>query len=477
MSESLKKIPIKVEAANKEGATVSLYEAQKKLYPRSVRGLFNNFRVLFVIGTQLLYLGLPWLQWNGRQAVFFDLINRKFYLFGLTVWPQDFVYLAALLMCCAFGLFTWTTIAGRLWCGYSCPQTVYTEIMLWIEQWVEGDRNKRMKLDAAPMSLNKLRLKSTKHFLMLAFSLWTGFTLVGYFTPIRSLVAAIPSFGYGPWETFWMFFYGGFTYLFAGFMREQVCKYMCPYARFQSVMFDADTLIISYDEARGEPRGARKKGSDPKEQGLGSCINCSICVQVCPVGIDIRNGLQYECIGCAACIDACDDVMDKMNYPRGLIRYTTENALEGKYPEKAIPSRLKRPRVVLYSLVLAIVLVAAVTSLLLRKPVKLDIIRDRASLVRETEEGWLENTYIIKIINTTEQNQRFAITANGLPGIKAKAEKAEIDVRAAETEAVTVHVQADPQYATKGSHEIHFVLQSLNHPELRVEEKSSFIGE
>ncbi|QEL54338.1 cytochrome c oxidase accessory protein CcoG [Chromobacterium paludis] len=477
MSESLKKIPVKVEAAAKDGATVELYEAQKKVYPRAVKGTFNNFRVLFVLGTQLLYLGLPWLQWNGRQAVFFDLVGRKFYLFGFTVWPQDFVYLAALLMCCAFGLFTWTTIAGRLWCGYSCPQTVYTEIMLWIEQWVEGDRNKRMKLDAAPMSARKFRLKFSKHAIMLAFSLWTGFTLVGYFTPIRSLVAAIPSFSYGPWETFWMFFYGGFTYLFAGFMREQVCKYMCPYARFQSVMFDADTLIISYDEVRGEPRGSRKKGADPKEQGLGDCINCSICVQVCPVGIDIRNGLQYECIGCAACIDACDEVMDKMNYPRGLIRYTTENALEGKYPEKAIPSRLKRPRVVLYSLVLAIVFSAAVTSIILRKPFKVDVIRDRASLVRETEEGWLENTYIIKIINTTEQNQRFAITATGLPDIKAKAEQPEIDVRATETESVTVHVQADPQYATKGSHEIHFVIQSLNHPGLRVEEKSSFIGE
>ncbi|WP_047248946.1 cytochrome c oxidase accessory protein CcoG [Chromobacterium subtsugae] len=477
MSDSLKKIPIKVENSGQDTATVSLYEAQKKIYPRAVKGVFNNLRILFVVGTQLLYLGLPWLQWNGRQAVFFDMVGRKFYLFGLTIWPQDFVYLAALLMCCAFGLFTWTTIAGRLWCGYSCPQTVYTEIMLWIEQWVEGDRGKRMKLDAAPMSLAKFRLKFTKHFIMLAFSLWTGFTLVGYFTPIRSLVAAIPSFGYGPWETFWMFFYGGFTYLFAVFMREQVCKYMCPYARFQSVMFDADTLIISYDEARGEPRGSRKKGVDPKEQGLGDCINCSICVQVCPVGIDIRNGLQYECIGCAACIDACDDVMDKMNYPRGLIRYTTENALEGKYPEKAIPSRLKRPRVVLYSLVLLIIFTAAITSLALRKPFKVDIIRDRASLVRETDEGWLENTYIVKIINTTEQSQRFRITAEGLPGIRAKAEKPEIRVDATQTEAVTVHVEADPQYATKGSHPIRFAIQSINNPSLLVEEKSSFIGE
>ncbi|OWY39725.1 cytochrome c oxidase accessory protein CcoG [Xenophilus sp. AP218F] len=477
MSDSLNKIPIKVENSAKQEETVSLYESHKKLYPRAVRGVFNNFRLLFVIGTQLVFLGLPWLQWNGRQAVFFDMINRKFYLFGLTIWPQDFVYLAALLMCCAFGLFAWTTIAGRLWCGYSCPQTVYTEIMLLIEQWVEGDRSKRMKLDAAPMSFAKLRLKFTKHFIMIVFSLWTGFTLVGYFTPIKSLVAAAPTFSYGPWETFWMFFYAGFTYLFAVFMREQVCKYMCPYARFQSVMFDADTLIISYDEARGEPRGARKKGSSPKEQGLGDCINCGICVQVCPVGIDIRNGLQYECIGCAACIDACDEVMDKIHSPRGLIRYTTENALEGKYPEKAIPSRLKRPRVVMYVLVLCIVFGSAITSLALRKPFKVDVIRDRASLVRETDEGWLENTYIIKIINTTEQNQRFRISATGMPEIKVKTDTPDLQVGATLTQDVTVHVQVDPQYATKGSHKIHFIVESVNHPDLRVEEKSSFIGE
>ncbi|QOZ85359.1 MULTISPECIES: cytochrome c oxidase accessory protein CcoG [Chromobacterium] len=483
MSDSLKEIPIKVEPPRQAGSqpeateTVSLYESQTKIYPRAVKGLFNNLRVLFVVGTQLVFLGLPWLNWNGRQVLHFDLIERKFYLFGLTIWPQDFVYLAALLMCCAFGLFTWTTIAGRLWCGYSCPQTVYTEIMLWIEQWVEGDRGKRIKLDKAPMSARKFRLKFTKHGLMILFSLWTGFTLVGYFTPIRDLVAAAPRFDYGPWETFWMFFYAGFTYLLAGFMREQVCKYMCPYARFQSVMFDADTLIISYDEKRGEPRGARKKGSDPKEQGLGACINCSICVQVCPVGIDIRNGLQYECIGCAACIDACDEVMDKMAYPRGLIRYTTENALEGKYPEKAIASRLKRPRVILYTLVLAIVIATAIGSMWMRKPFKVDVIRDRASLVRETDAGWLENTYIIKIINTTEQNQHFRITASGLPGLKVQADRGDIAVAATGNTDVTVHVQADPQYATKGSHEIRFLIQSINHPSLQVEEKSSFIGE
>lgn len=480
----LKKIPIQVEHTQKskppggqEPQVIELYEAAKKLYPRSSKGTFSTWRIIFVLATQVVFLGLPWLSWNNRQAVLFDLVNRKFFLFGFTVWPQDFVYLAALLMCSAFGLFLWTTIAGRLWCGYSCPQTVYTEVMLWIEQWIEGDRNKRIKLDKQPMSLKKLRIKVTKHSIMLLFSLWTGFTLVGYFTPIQSLVHELPGFNYGPWELFWTFFYGGFTYLFAGFMREQVCKYMCPYARFQSVMFDADTLIISYDAERGEPRGARKKGVDYKAEGLGSCINCSICVQVCPVGIDIRDGLQYECIGCAACIDACDEVMDKVGYPRGLIRYTTENAMEGHYPEKHIPRRLKRPRVVMYSLVLLIILTAAIVSIIHRQPFKVDIIRDRATLVQETQEGWLENRYIVKIINITEKDRKFKISVNGLPGIKMNMDSPSVAVKATETESVDVRVEADPQYATKGSHEIHFKVEAIDNPAINVEEKSSFIGE
>lgn len=472
MSQQLKDIKVKVEAAKTE--TVSLYEAQKKIHPRSVSGLFNNWRILFVLGTQLVYFMLPWLQWNGRQAVLFDLVNRKFYLFGLTIWPQDFVYLAALLMCSAFGLFAWTTIAGRLWCGYSCPQTVYTEIMIWIEQWVEGDRNKRLKLDKEPMSLRKFRLRFTTHSLMIVFSLITGFTLVGYFTPMLDLIAALPTFNYGSWEIFWMFFYAGFTYLFAAHMREQVCKYMCPYARFQSAMFDEDTLIISYDEKRGEPRGARKKGQE--HANLGDCVNCSICVQVCPVGIDIRDGLQYECIGCAACIDACDDVMIKVGSPKGLIRYTTEAALEGKYPESEFWSRLKRPRVVMYLLVLSIVFVAAITSLAMRKPFKVDIIKDRASLVRETDAGWLENSYNLRIINVSDQEQRFRISVEGMPDIKLITDRKDIVIKAAENGQVDVRVQADPQYATKGSHPIYFKIESLTDG-ATVAEKSSFIGE
>ena len=478
MSDELKKIPVKVEPVKpREPELQSLYAAHKKIYPKSVSGVFAKLRILFILATQLVFFATPWLQWNGRQAVLWDLVNRKFYVFGLTIWPQDFVYLAALLMAAAFGLFVWTTIAGRLWCGYACPQTVYTEIMLWIEHWVEGDRNARLRLDKEGMSARKFRIKATKETLMVAFSLVTGFTLVGWFTPIRELTDALPTFSFGPWETFWIFFYAGFTYLLANRLREQVCKYMCPYARFQSVMFDEDTLIISYDTVRGEPRGARKKGTDAKAAGLGECIDCKQCVHVCPVGIDIRDGLQYECIGCAACIDICDEVMDKVGSPRGLIRYTTEAALEGKYPESAILSRLKRPRVVMYTLVLAVVLISALVSLSMRAPLKVDIIRDRASLVRETDDGLLENSYSIRLINVTDEEQRLKLSVEGLPDIRLVADKDEIVLPPLANELIGVRVQVPPESAPKGSHKIEFEVKSVGDNHFEIEEKSSFIGE
>ena len=305
----------------------------------------------------------------------FDLPARKFYLLGLTLWPQDFIYLAWLLMMAAFTLFFVTALAGRLWCGFACPQTVWTEAFIWMEQWTEGTRSQRMKLDEAPWSWNKLRRKGSKQFLWIAFSLWTGFTFVGYFMPIRQLGVDIAALNVGGWTLFWGLFYGFATYGNAGYMREQVCKYMCPYARFQSAMFDKDTLIISYDETRGEPCGGRKRSIDRQKEGLGDCIDCTLCVQVCPTGIDIRDGLQYDCIACAACIDACDSVMDKMDYPRGLVRYTTEHSMEGK------TSRVLRPRMIVYAALLAVLMTALITSMVTRTPVILDVIRDRNTLV------------------------------------------------------------------------------------------------
>jgi cytochrome c oxidase accessory protein FixG len=313
---------------NRPGAAVqpiqfhveALYEVRRKIYPRAVHGWFAGWRVALVLLTQLVFYGLPWLEWNGRQAVLFDLAARKFYIFGLVLWPQDFIYLTLLLVVSALALFLFTAVAGRLWCGYACPQTVYTEIFMWIERRIEGDRGHRMKLDGEPFGPRKLVLKAVKHALWIAIAAWTGVTFVGYFTPIRELSGAVAAFALGPWETFWVLFYGLATYGNSGALREQVCKYMCPYARFQGAMFDADTLIISYDPNRGEPRGSRSRAAERRLLGLGDCVDCGICVQVCPTGIDIRDGLQYECIGCAACIDACNQVMDKMRYPRGLIR-------------------------------------------------------------------------------------------------------------------------------------------------------------
>ena len=329
------------------GEIVSLYAAHQKIYARAVSGWFSAWRWALVWGTQILFYGLPWLQWNDRQAVLFDLGARRFYIGGLVLHPQDFIYLTGLLIVSAYGLFLFTAVAGRLWCGYACPQTVYTEIFMWFENRIEGDRAKRMKLDAAPWNGEKLLRKGSKQFVWLAFGLWTGFTFVGYFTPIRTLAAEAATLGFGPWEWFWILFYGFATYGNAGYMREQVCKYMCPYARFQSAMFDHDTMIISYDTARGEPRGSRPRSAPHAslaQLGKGECIDCSLCVQVCPTGIDIRKGLQYECIGCAACIDVCDSVMDKMSYPRGLIRYATQNGINKGWDKAQMLRRVLRPR-------------------------------------------------------------------------------------------------------------------------------------
>nr|WP_294867797.1 cytochrome c oxidase accessory protein CcoG [uncultured Pseudogulbenkiania sp.] len=444
-----------------------------KLYPRLTRGRFNTWRVAFVVVTQLLYFGLPWLPWHGRQALWFDLVGGRFHLFGLTLLPQDMVYLAALLMASAFGLFLWTTLGGRLWCGFSCPQTVYTEIMLWIERWTEGKPAARRALDAAPWRLNKVMRKGGKHVLMAAFSLWTGLTLVGYFSPMRELAAGLPTLAIGPWEAFWALFYGGFTYLLAGVLREKVCLHMCPYARFQGAMFDPDTRLVAYDVPRGEPRGALRKDARPGV-ARGDCVDCGLCVQVCPTGIDIRAGLQYECIGCAACVDACDAVMDKIGAPRGLIRFTTQRAEDGG---DGRPRRLwQRPRVLVYGGLLATLLVLTATGLLNHTPYKLDVLRDRASLVREGDDGWLENSYSLRVMNGDEQAHRFRVEVAGLPGARLR-DDAPVLVPALTVATVGVRVAVDPGTVQRGSQPLRFVLRAVDAPHRYVSADSSFIGE
>jgi cytochrome c oxidase accessory protein FixG len=455
-------------------AQVSFYEKHKVIYAKGVRGFFDNWRIALVIFTQLIFYVTPWLQWNDRQAVLLHLVERKFYIFGVVFWPQDVIYLSALLIVSAYGLFLVTAIAGRLFCGYACPQTVYTQMFMWIENWVEGARNDRLKLDKAPFDARKVRIKASKHLLWLLLSLWTGFTLVCYFTPVTELMESVRTGNLSGWETFWIFFYGGFTYMMAGFMREQVCKHMCPYARFQSVMFDPDTLIITYDPQRGETRGARKKGVDAKAAGLGDCVDCGLCVQVCPTGIDIRNGLQYECIGCAACIDACDQVMDKVGLPRGLVRYSTENAMEKHLTRKEILAHIVRPRILLYTFILAIILGLTAWFLVNRIPLKVDIIRDRSTLAREADDGRIENVYTLQIMNTEEQAHRYTITVEGLEGAEL-ADANTVDVPAATMQSYMAIVRVPPEAGKKGANPIHFAVVAQENPDIKVREKASFM--
>jgi cytochrome c oxidase accessory protein FixG len=446
-----------------------LYESAEKIYPREIGGRFANLSKIATTVLLGLYYVVPWLGWDGRQAVLFDLPARKFYLPGLILWPQDFPWLAMLLIMAALSLFFFTALAGRLWCGFACPQTVWTEAFIWMEQWTEGTRSQRMKLDKAPWSFDKLRRKTSKQFLWLTFSLWTGFTFVGYFTPIRQFGLDILSANVGGWTLFWSLFYSFATYGNAGYMREQVCKYMCPYARFQSAMFDKDTLIISYDEKRGEPRGGRKRSVDPKSIGLGDCIDCTLCVQVCPTGIDIRKGLQYECIACAACIDACDSVMDKMSYPRGLIRYTTEHAMSGE------SAHVLRPRIFVYATLLAILAGALIVSMATRTPVILDIIRDRNALYRELPGDLIENSYTLKIINQSDRTRDFTLSVAGIPGIALDGVEGNVTVAGGGVRALPVRVRAQRDDAS-GVAAITFTAIATDDENVARTEDSRFVG-
>jgi cytochrome c oxidase accessory protein FixG len=446
------------------------YAKHKKVYPREVHGLFATLRVLGVFTLLGLYYIVPWLYWNGHQAVLFDLPARRFYIFGLTFWPQDFFYLAVLLIIAALSLFYFTALAGRLWCGYACPQTVWTEVFLWIERKIEGDRNKQIKLDKSPLTKTKFNRKAIKHFIWIVFSLWTGFTFVGYFTPILKLGQELLQLALGPWEWFWIIFYSFATYGNAGWMREQVCIYMCPYARFQSAMFDKDTLVISYDEKRGEPRGARSKSIDPQEKGLGACVDCTLCKQVCPTGIDIRDGLQYQCIGCAACVDVCNQVMDKMGYARNLIKYTTENAIEGK------KSSIFRPRIIIYTVIILAIVSALIYSMATRIPLELDIIRDRNALYRTTSSGLIENIYTLKIANMDTRVHHYKITMQSDFNARLIMRRDDIVVQPGLSENFSARVEADPVDIKQISQKLHFTLVATDDESLKVEETGVFIG-
>jgi len=462
-------IPVKdVTPAPAKVEVVDLYANREKIYTRSFTGIFRNLRMLGGAALFLLYFGTVWLNWNGRQAVWWNLPERKFHIFGATYWPQDFVLLSALLIIAAFGLFFITVFAGRVWCGYTCPQSVFTWVFMWAEKVTEGDRNQRMKLDKAPMTSQKFLRKLAKHSIWVGVSLVTAITFVGYFTPIRELIADLFTLQAGGWALFWVGFFTLATYGNAGYLREQVCIYMCPYARFQSVMFDQDTLIVSYDPRRGEQRGPRKRDADYKAEGLGDCIDCKMCVHVCPTGIDIRDGLQIECIGCAACIDACDSIMDKMNYPKGLISYTTEHNLSGQ------KTQLVRPRLIGYAIALLAMFCVFAWAIASRSLVELDVLKDRV-LYRENEEGRIENVYTLKIMNKSQQAETFVIEAAGLEGLKYEG-KREIKALAGEVLSLPVELSIAPENLPSSANEIIFRLHAVDDPNIKADADSRFIG-
>jgi cytochrome c oxidase accessory protein FixG len=451
------------------GASDSLYAARQKVYVREVSGRYDRLRVVAVCALLGLFYGLPWLQWDGHQAILFDLPARKFHIFGLLFFPQDFFLLTWLLIIAAVSLFFFTALAGRLWCGYACPQTVWTSVFIGIERWFEGNRQQRMKLDHAPWTPHKLLRKGGKQALWIAFAAFTGLTFVGYFSAIRELVPGLLRASLGGWEYFWIVFYGFATYGNAGYMREQVCKYMCPYARFQSAMFDRNTLIISYDTKRGEPRGSRPRGVNPRERGLGDCVDCTLCVQVCPTGIDIRKGLQLECIACAACIDACDGVMLRLNYPPGLIRYATQNSMDG------IKTRILRPRTIIYSVLLLALLVGFGIAVAQRQLVAVDVMRDRNSLFRQLDDGRIENVYTVRLINKDTQAHTLRLEVQGLPGATLDSDRPKYLVGGGEIVSVAVRIRA-PREAAAGSQSLRIVARSDDAAALEPSAEARFVA-
>lgn len=518
-----KDIPVNVDT--------SLYVSESKIQSREIDGRYQRLRKTATIVLLGMYYLFPWLSWEGHQAVLFDLPARRFYVFGLTFWPQDFVFLAILLILAGLSLFFFTALAGRLWCGFACPQTVWTEVFIGMEQLFEGDRSARIRLDKSPWTREKILKRGSRHAAWLVFALWTGFTFVGFFTPIRDLGARVWPFEWGGWETFWVLFYSLATWGNAGVLREQVCKYMCPYARFQSAMFDRNTLIISYDAARGEARGPRKRGTlaSVAERGrplldietaesallhaarhrsaaslavgarvttglvdswgrdesagadlfaraaadkeeLGDCIDCTLCVQVCPTGIDIRNGLQYECIACGACVDACNSVMDKVGYPRGLVRFTTQNALEGK------STRILRPRILVYGFLLLTILVGWGVGVMLRSPLIVEVLHDRNALYRVAADGEIENGYGIKLVNKTAHAARYRVQVQGEAPVTLGDAPLTVELPPEKVLSLPVTLRAAPG-TVRGRVKVEFVVESLDEGKpVRVVEDAAFFG-
>ena len=467
----MKQIPLRDATTSTPPAvpTVDLYAPRRNIYTRAFTGWFRRIR-LWVGGALLaLFFGSAWLQWDGHQAIWWNLPQRQFLVFGGTLWPQDFILLSGLLIVAAFGLFFVTVFAGRIWCGYSCPQSLWTWLFMWCEKVTEGDRNLRIKRDAAPWTLAKLGRKVCKHGLWVSLALATGMTFVGYFAPVRDLVGDFFSGRADGWAYFWIGAITLATYVNAGWLREQVCVHMCPYARFQSVMFDQDTLIVSYDPTRGEPRGPRKRRANSHQLGLGDCIDCTLCVQVCPTGIDIREGLQIDCIGCAACADVCDTVMTKLGYRPGLVGYTTAHGLAGQR------TRLLRPRLLGYALALGVMLALLGYAFATRPLVGLDVSKDRV-LYRENTRGDIENVYRLSLLNKDQHAHRYRLGVEGLPGLQLPDLTQPLEVAAGDRLHLPVRLALAPERLPTTTNTITFTLQDVDDDASQMQVPSRFTG-
>ena len=394
---------------------MDLFEAHKKVYPAKVKGFFRKLKWSLLVLFLSIYYALPLARWERGlgapdQAVLIDVSERKFYFFFIEVWPQEVYYFTAILLCAALGLFFITSLLGRVWCGYACPQTVWTDLFILVERWVEGDRLKRLKLDQAPWTFSKLFKKAFKHSLWILIGICTGGALVLYFQDAPTFFNNLLELNIGGASLFWICFLTLSTYIMAGFAREHVCTYMCPYARFQGAMFDDHSLIVSYDEKRGEPRG--KAGSTE-----GDCVDCGRCVAVCPTGIDIRNGQQYQCINCALCVDACNAIMAKLKRPLGLIRYNTfHNEVPANVGFKFFKYvNILRPRIIGYVTVLVLVGTVTLYNLINRPLMDLNIVRDRNPLFIPLADGSIRNAYTIRLVNKTWSPQTYTLTTPDVP--------------------------------------------------------------
>lgn len=450
-----------------EDMIIKPHKTEEPIYVREQKGFYQRIRRYLGWVLMAIFVAIPWLQYRGEQAVLFDVGTQQFKIFSLTFLPQDFMILAWVFMAGAFALFFVTNWLGRVWCGFVCPQTIWMLMFTWVEHRIEGNRNKRIKLDKSNWTAKKLAQKTAKHSIWLVISVLTATSFMAYFIPAKTLYIDMFTLEWSGLTSFWVFLFAFCTYGNAGFLREKMCTVACPYSRFQSVMFDKDTLVVAYDTQRGESRGRRKRKQDPKELGLGDCVDCNLCVEVCPAGIDIRNGLQYECIDCGLCIDACNDTMDKFGYAKGLIKFQSEHQAAGKQTN---PFRLK---LVGYATLTALIMVTMVVWVVNRTPIEASVIRDRNALFRVDYQGLVENPYTLSIINKTQQTLTYTISLSGLDNAQLKAPEA-IEIPGGEMLQVPVTVIMDGYDLKRKATPIEFTIGSNEDANISITKESYF---